>query len=244
MVKQSGQPGQSLKTTRVVTENGKVIHKNVWTNVWEMYPEETAAGTATTRSTTTTTKPPTATTTAAPPTTSTTSTTATTSRPRRHRAAAVMREGTLASRERDADVRAPARSAAVLALLAMVAAFMVLGCGSSGNTTARLGPVSGTDTMGTMGLTTSTGTGTASVHGRITYNGAVPAGSVLVALKDVAGNDVAETYAQSEFAIVGLTLGSYLLAVYTLQTGYIAQWYGGLPVQTHAAADSQILAGC
>jgi hypothetical protein len=68
---QGGQPGQSLKTTRVVTENGKLIRKNVWTNVWEMYPEETAVGTATTKPTTTTTKPPTTTTTILPPTTST-----------------------------------------------------------------------------------------------------------------------------------------------------------------------------
>ena len=44
-----------LKTTRVVTENGKVIHKDVWTNMWPMYPEKTAVGTATTKSPTTTT---------------------------------------------------------------------------------------------------------------------------------------------------------------------------------------------
>ena len=69
---QSGQVGQSLKTTRVVTENGKVIHNNVWTNVWEMYPEETAVGTATT---TTTIKPPSTTTTTEPPVTSTTTAT-------------------------------------------------------------------------------------------------------------------------------------------------------------------------
>ena len=118
---------------------------------------------------------------------------------------------------------------------------MVLGCGSPGNTCGGLVPVSGTDTMGTMGLTSSTGTGTASVHGRITYNGAVPTGSVLVSLKDVSGNNVAETYAQDAFTLIGLTPGSYRLAIYTLQTGYIAQWYGGLPVQTHAASDSQVL---
>jgi hypothetical protein len=147
----------------------------------------------------------------------------------------------LASDVRETYVRAPVRGAAALALLATIAAFVVLGCGSSGNTAGGLVPVSGTDTMGTMGLTSSTGTGTASVHGRITYNGAMPTGSVRVVLKDAAGNDVSETYAQGEFTIAGLMPGSYRLVVYTLQTGYIAQWYGGLPVQTHAAADSQIL---
>jgi uncharacterized protein YabE (DUF348 family) len=74
---QAGQQGQSLKTTRVVTENGKVIHKDVWTNLWEMYPEETAVGTASTlKPTTTTVKPPSTTTTVKPTSTSTTTTTA------------------------------------------------------------------------------------------------------------------------------------------------------------------------
>jgi hypothetical protein len=139
-----------------------------------------------------------------------------------------------------------AHGAAALALpatlaLVTLAAFAVLGCGSPGNSAGGPVPVSGTDTMGTMGLTSTTGTGTASVHGRITYSGVAPTGSVLVALKDASGNDVTETYAQGEFTLVGLTPGSYRLAVYTLETGYIAQWYGGLPIQTHAAADSQIL---
>jgi vancomycin resistance protein YoaR len=65
---QAGQKGQSLKTTRVVTQNGKVIHKDVWTNVWPMFPEETHVGTATT-------KPPTTTTTGPPPSTTTTTST-------------------------------------------------------------------------------------------------------------------------------------------------------------------------
>ena len=69
---QKGQPGQSIKTTRVVTENGKVIDKNVWVNTWVMYPEETAIGTATTS----TTHPP-STGTTHPPTTGTTSTSTT-----------------------------------------------------------------------------------------------------------------------------------------------------------------------
>jgi vancomycin resistance protein YoaR len=70
----SGQEGWRLKTTRVVTENGKVIHKDVWTNYWPMYSQEVKIGTATTKpSTTTTTESPTTT---EPPTSSATTTSA------------------------------------------------------------------------------------------------------------------------------------------------------------------------
>jgi vancomycin resistance protein YoaR len=69
---QSGQKGQSLKTTRVVRENGKVIDKNVWTNVWVMYPEITVIGTGSTSTT-----HPSSTGTTHPPTTGSTSTSTT-----------------------------------------------------------------------------------------------------------------------------------------------------------------------
>ena len=62
----SGQKGWRLKTTRVVTENGKVIHKNVWINYWPMYTEQIKVGTQTT---TVTTKPSTTTTAESPTTT-------------------------------------------------------------------------------------------------------------------------------------------------------------------------------
>jgi vancomycin resistance protein YoaR len=65
-VTQGGQRGMSLKTNRVVTQNGKVIWNNVFISSWPMYPETVLVGTM---STTTTTKPPTT-------TSSTTSTTA------------------------------------------------------------------------------------------------------------------------------------------------------------------------
>jgi hypothetical protein len=122
-----------------------------------------------------------------------------------------MKERTLSLGARETDGRAPARTIAALVLLAMIAAITTPGCGSPGTTAGGLVPVSGTDTMGTMGLTSTTGTGTASVHGRITYNGAAPTGSVLVALKNVTGNDMTETYAQGEFTIAGLMPGSYRL---------------------------------
>jgi vancomycin resistance protein YoaR len=62
---QSGQKGQSLKTTRIVKENGNVIHKDVWTNVWPMFPDRIGVGP-------TTTKPPSSTTTSGSTTTTTT----------------------------------------------------------------------------------------------------------------------------------------------------------------------------
>ena len=46
---QSGQQGKSLKTTRIVTRNGTVIHKDVWTSYWPMYPEKIAVGPTTTK---------------------------------------------------------------------------------------------------------------------------------------------------------------------------------------------------
>jgi vancomycin resistance protein YoaR len=71
---QAGQKGQSLKTTRVVKQGGKVIHKNVWTNVWPMFPDRIAVG-----ATTTTVRPPASTTTTGSTSTSTTTTTTSTS---------------------------------------------------------------------------------------------------------------------------------------------------------------------
>jgi vancomycin resistance protein YoaR len=58
---QAGQNGKSLKSTRIVKENGQVIHKDTWTNVWPMFPDKIAVGPTTTKptaSSTTTTKPP------------------------------------------------------------------------------------------------------------------------------------------------------------------------------------------
>jgi vancomycin resistance protein YoaR len=70
-----GQKGWRLKTTRVVTERGTVIHKDVWTNYWPMYPEKVKVGTATTKPPTTTTTETQSKTTESPPASSTTTTT-------------------------------------------------------------------------------------------------------------------------------------------------------------------------
>jgi vancomycin resistance protein YoaR len=63
----TGQRGQYLKTKRVVTENGKVIHSFTWTNMWPMYPDKIAVGTASTKPASTTTSSSTTTTTTAGP---------------------------------------------------------------------------------------------------------------------------------------------------------------------------------
>ena len=65
-VSDKGQQGKSLKTTRVVTRNGVVIHKDVWISRWPMYPVTVLVGTGTTS---TTAPPTTAPPTTAPPTT-------------------------------------------------------------------------------------------------------------------------------------------------------------------------------
>ena len=131
-------------------------------------------------------------------------------------------------------------SAGTFTLVTMIVVSLVSGCGTAGTSTSPSTPVSGPD-WGTMGLTSSTGTGNATVQGLITYRGTAPTTSVLVNLMDSSGKGVTEAYAQDHFTFGGLTPGSYRLAVYALQTGYISQWYGGLPVQTHPASDSQLL---
>ncbi len=63
----AGQNGKALKTTRIVKEDGKVIHKDIWNNVWPMFPEKIAVGA-------TTTKPPVSSTTSTSGSTTTTTT--------------------------------------------------------------------------------------------------------------------------------------------------------------------------
>jgi len=68
----NGQPGMKIKVVRIVTgPDGKIIHKDTFVSVWEMFPRKIEVGvstttttkppTTTTKSTTTTTKPPTTT---------------------------------------------------------------------------------------------------------------------------------------------------------------------------------------
>ena len=63
---QAGQTGRSLKTTRVVTRNGEVIHNDVWISYWPMYPQTVAVGTSSSTTTSSTSTSSTTTTTAGP----------------------------------------------------------------------------------------------------------------------------------------------------------------------------------
>ena len=63
---QSGQAGESLKTRRVVTRNGEVIHDDNWVSYWPMYPQTVAVGTSSSTTTSSTTSTSTTATTAGP----------------------------------------------------------------------------------------------------------------------------------------------------------------------------------
>jgi vancomycin resistance protein YoaR len=82
-VKDGGQDGKDIKVVRTVTQNGEVIHKDVFVSTYPMFPRVVEEGTKTTTTTlapaTTTTKPPspTTTTTTKPPSPTTTTTTTT-----------------------------------------------------------------------------------------------------------------------------------------------------------------------
>ena len=43
------------------------------------------------------------------------------------------------------------------------------------------------------------------------------------------------------YTFKGLQPGKYRLGVFGIHTGYISQWYGGLPVQGHDVSESQVL---
>jgi vancomycin resistance protein YoaR len=53
-VVETGQTGKSLKTTRVVTRNGVVIHNDVWISYWPMFPATVKVGTSSTTTTSST----------------------------------------------------------------------------------------------------------------------------------------------------------------------------------------------
>ena len=44
LIDRADRQGKSLKTTRIVTRNGTVIHKDVWTSYWPMYPQQISGG--------------------------------------------------------------------------------------------------------------------------------------------------------------------------------------------------------
>jgi hypothetical protein len=151
-----------------------------------------------------------------------------------------------------------------LASLLILLAFIVTACGASAvdtgrapktttstaaattasaedETTSSLAvPVSasndGPDWLGT----TSTGTGPADLYCSVAFAASQPKGAVHVSLFNEAG-ELIDFRDGLPFKFEGLEPGKYRLGVFGVDTGYISQWYGGLPVQGHDISESQVL---
>ncbi len=146
---------------------------------------------------------------------------------------------------------------AALLFLAVAVALFGLSCAQPADTTPTAGPPgSGSATTAPSGVPMTgpplsgtpyypeeghLGAGPGSVRGRVTTAGGHDPGTVLVGLLDASGEAVIQVYARPDFLFDGLPPGEYRMATYTMNSGYISQWYGGLPVQTHPVSDSQIL---
>jgi hypothetical protein len=88
--------------------------------------------------------------------------------------------------------------------------------------------------------TTSTGTGPADLYYSVAFAASRPKGAVHVSLFNEAGEFI-DFRDGLPFTFQGLEPGRYRLGVFGAYTGYISQWYGGLPVQGHDISESQVL---
>ncbi len=80
--------------------------------------------------------------------------------------------------------------------------------------------------------TTSTGTGPADLYCSVAFATSQPKGAVHVSLFNEAGEFI-DFRDGMPFTFKGLDPGKYRVGVFGVDTGYISQWYGGLPVQGH-----------
>jgi hypothetical protein len=112
-------------------------------------------------------------------------------------------------------------------------------CTTTPATSSHPVPVTAADQHSWLGTTTS-GTGSANLYGLIQYAADQPRGQVDVGLYDSEGA-VERRAGLYNFSFVGLKPGSYRLAVSGSATGYVSQWYGGLPMQGHDIAEAQLL---
>jgi hypothetical protein len=107
-------------------------------------------------------------------------------------------------------------------------------------TSSLAAPVSantdGPDWLGT----TSTGTGPADLYCSVAFAASRPKGFVAVSLFNEAGEFV-DSRKGLPSTFKGLEPGKYRLGAFGVDTGYISQWYGGLPVQGHDISESQVL---
>ncbi len=113
---------------------------------------------------------------------------------------------------------------------------------SEDETTSSLAvPVSAsTDAGDWLGGTTSTGTGPVDLHCSVTFAASQPQGTVHVSLFTEAGEFI-DFRDGMPYDFKGLEPGKYRLGVFGVDTGYISEWYGGLPVQGHDISESQVL---
>ena len=87
--------------------------------------------------------------------------------------------------------------------------------------------------------TTSTGTGPVDLHCSVAFAASQPQGAVHVSLYNEAGEFI-DFRDGMPYDFKGLEPGTYRLGVFGVDTGYISQWYGGLPVQGHDISESQV----
>ena len=112
---------------------------------------------------------------------------------------------------------------------------------ASGDATASFLPVpvsSGREGM--WDTTTTAGSGSADLYCSVSFAASPPKDFVSVSLFNEAG-EMIDRRAGVPSAFKGLQPGKYRLAASGEGTGYISQWYGGLPVQGHDISESQVL---
>jgi hypothetical protein len=88
--------------------------------------------------------------------------------------------------------------------------------------------------------TTTTGSGPVDLHCSVTFAGSQPKGVMDVSLFNEVG-EFLESRAGLPFKFEGLEPGKYRLGAFAVGTGYVSQWYGGLPMQGHDISESQVL---
>jgi hypothetical protein len=88
--------------------------------------------------------------------------------------------------------------------------------------------------------TTTTGRGPADLYCSVLFAASRPKDFVSVSLFNDAGEWI-DRRAGMPCTFVGLQPGKYRLSASGEGTGYISQWYGGLPVQGHDVSESQVL---
>ena len=120
--------------------------------------------------------------------------------------------------------------------------------GGSSETALLLTPVSGPPPplpLGTPypqttgGRPTTTETGNGVIEGHLSYRGSPPRDQVLVTVFPPWGHASHSALATDSYVFDHLPPGCYRVMVNTQYTGYVSQYFGGLPCQGHALEESQ-----